>query len=129
MTDPIADLLTRIRNAYLAKHETVEVPHSRTKEAIIKILKEGGYVASAKVIKQSPQPKIVLTLAYQGKIPALEGIRRISKPGRKVYVRANKIPRTLGGYGTTIISTNQGIMTDKQARSKNLGGELLCKVW
>lgn len=129
MVDPIADLLTRIRNAYLAEHETVEVPHSRTKEAIAKILKEKGYVASTKVAKGSPQSKIVLTLGYKGKIPALEDIKRISKPGRRVYVRANKIPQTLGGYGTTIISTNQGIMTDEEARKKNLGGEILCKVW
>lgn len=129
MTDPIADLLTRIRNAYLAKKETVEVPHSRTKEATVKILKEEGYIASVEIIKQSPQSKMVLTLAYKGKEPVLEGIKRISKPGRKVYMKAKKIPYTLGGFGTTVISTNQGIMTDKQARKKNLGGEIICQVW
>jgi small subunit ribosomal protein S8 len=129
MTDPIADLLTRIRNAYLAKKETVEVPHSHTKEAIVKILKQGGYIDSVKVVKQSPQPKIVLTLAYKGKVPALEGIERVSKPGRRMYVKANKIPLTLGGYGITILSTNQGVITDKEAKKKNLGGEIICKVW
>ena len=129
MTDPIADLLTRIRNAYLAKHETVEIPHSRTKEAIAKILKENGYVGSLRVTKHSPQPKMVLTLIYKGKIPAIEEIDRVSKPGRRVYVRTKKIPQTLGGFGMTIISTNQGIMTDKEAKKKNLGGEILCRVW
>lgn len=129
MTDPIADLLTRIRNAYLAKHNSVELPHSRVKEAVAKILEREGYIASLEAKKGKPQAKLILTLKYRGKLPMLTGIERVSKPGRRIYVRAHKVPRTLGEYGTTILSTSQGIMTDKEAKKAKVGGEVLCKVW
>ena len=129
MTDPIADLATRIRNAYLTSGSEVEIPHSKIKEALAGMLVKQGFVKDMRVEKTKPQAKLVITLKYLGKIPAVEGIERISTPGRRVYTTSKKTPRTLEGLGSTIISTNQGIMTDKEARKKNLGGEILLKVW
>ena len=127
MTDAIADLATRIRNAYLAKHKTVEIPHSKIKEEIAKILEKEGYVGSVAVNKK---PRILIVgLIYKDGQPMLDKIERISKPGRRTYMKTNRIPRTLGGYGLIIISTSRGVMTDKDARKAGVGGEALLRVW
>jgi small subunit ribosomal protein S8 len=128
MTDPISDMLTRIRNAGRALLPTVEMPHSRMKESLAKILKQEGYVAEVSVNMTAPKT-IKLKLKYQGKKSVIEGLRRISKPGLRHYVGATEIPRVLGGLGVAVISTPEGVMTGTQARKKNLGGELLCYVW
>ena len=128
MTDPISDMLTRIRNAGRALLPTVEMPHSRMKESLANILKQEGYVADVAVEAGVPK-KIRLKLKYNGKKSVIEGLRRISKPGLRHYVGAAKIPRVLGGMGVAVISTPEGVMTGAQAKKKNLGGELLCYVW
>jgi small subunit ribosomal protein S8 len=128
MTDPISDMLTRIRNAGRALLPTVEMPHSRMKENLAHILKQEGYVAEVSVEPGMPK-KIKLKLKYQGKKSVIEGLRRISKPGLRHYVGATEIPRVLGGLGVAVVSTPEGVMTGTQARKKNLGGELLCYVW
>jgi small subunit ribosomal protein S8 len=128
MTDPIADMLTRIRNAGRALRPTVEMPHSRMKESIANILKKEGYVADVAVGGKMPKT-INIKLKYQGKKNVIEGLRRVSKPGLRHYVGATKIPRVLGGMGVAVISTPEGVMTGTQARRKNLGGELLCYIW
>lgn len=130
MTDPIADMLTRIRNGYLAGKQIVDVPYSRLKEEIAKILVREKFLAEVKVQGKKPrEKKIVLTLRYKGKEPALAGIKRISKPGLRVYAKAGKIPPVRLGFGITIVSTSSGLMTDREARRKNLGGEIICQVW
>ena len=126
--DPISDLLTRIRNAQSALLPAVEMPHSRMKESIAHILKKEGYVMDVAVEGKLPK-KIKLRLKYQGKKSVIEGLRRISRPGLRHYVGATKIPRVLGGLGVAVVSTPEGVMTDVQARKKNLGGELLCYIW
>jgi small subunit ribosomal protein S8 len=128
MTDPISDLLTRIRNAQQALLPTVELPHSKIKEAIAHILKKEGYLADVSVEGKIPK-KLKLKLKYQGKKSVIEGMRRVSSPGLRRYVGATEIPRVLGGLGVSIISTPEGVMSGTQARKKNLGGELLCNVW
>jgi small subunit ribosomal protein S8 len=128
MTDPISDMLTRIRNAGRALLPTVEMPHSRMKESLANILKQEGYVAEV-AVEGKPFKQIKIRLKYQGKKSVIEGLRRISKPGLRHYVGATKIPRVLGGMGVAVISTPEGVMTGTQARKKNLGGELLCYVW
>jgi small subunit ribosomal protein S8 len=128
MTDPIADLLTRIRNAHRALLPVVEVPHSKSKESIAHILKKEGYVADVSV-EGSPMKTIRLKLKYEGRRGVIEGLRRVSSPGLRRYVGATEIPRVRGGLGTAIISTSQGIMTGTQARRSNIGGELLCYIW
>jgi small subunit ribosomal protein S8 len=128
MTDPISDMLTRIRNAQRALLPAVEVPHSRIKESIAQILKREGYVTDVAVEGKIPRT-IKLKLKYQGKKSVIEGLRRVSRPGLRHYVGATKIPRVLGGLGVAVVSTPEGVMTDVQARKKNLGGELLCYVW
>ncbi len=128
MTDPISDMLTRIRNAGRALLPTVEMPHSRIKEDLANILKQEGYVAEV-AVEGKPFKKIRLRLKYQGKKSVIEGLRRISKPGLRHYVGAADIPRVLGGMGVAVISTPEGVMTGSAARRKNLGGELLCYVW
>lgn len=129
MTDPIADMLIRIKNAFLAGHKELTLPHSKINESIAKILKENNYLTDCVVVEKKPQSEITLTLRYVDKLAALTDVKRISKPGRRIYVTADKLPKTLNGYGLTIVSTNAGVMDDKTARKKNLGGELLCKVW
>lgn len=129
MTDPIADMLTRIKNAYLARKTVCLVPSSKVKEALAKVLVADGYIEKFEKQEQKPQANLILTLRYVGKRPALTDVKRVSKPGRRLYATAWQLPRTLGGYGATIISTSQGLMNDKQARAKKLGGELICKVW
>jgi small subunit ribosomal protein S8 len=128
MTDPISDMLTRIRNAGRALLPTVEMPHSRMKESLAQILKQEGYVTEV-AVEGKPIKKIKIQLKYQGKKSVIEGLRRISKPGRRHYVGATEIPRVLGGLGVAVVSTPEGVMTGTQARKKNLGGELLCYVW
>src|SRR5262249_12235983 len=128
MNDPISDMLTRIRNANAALLPTVELPHSKLKESIAHILKREGYIAECQV-EGKPLKKIKLKLKYQGKKGVIEGLRRVSSPGLRRYVGATEIPRLLGGLGTSILSTSQGLMTGAQARKQNLGGELLCYVW
>lgn len=130
MTDPISDMLTRIRNAGRALLPAVEVPHSKLKESIANVLKKEGYVSTVEV--QTPdkvRKNIKLQLKYQGKKTVVEGLRRISTPGRRVYVGATEIPRVRGGLGVAIVSTSEGVMSGVEARKKNLGGELLCFVW
>jgi len=127
MTDPIADMLTRIRNAHSALLPTVEVPHSKLKESIAHILKKEGYVGEVS-IEGTPRT-IKLKLKYEGRKGVIEGLRRVSSPGLRRYVGATDIPRVRGGLGTAIISTSQGLMTGVQARKNNIGGELLCYIW
>lgn len=128
MTDPISDMLTRIRNAGLALQPLVELPHSRLKESIAHILKKEGYLADV-TVEGAAAKKIKLKLKFVGKKSVVEGIRRISKPGLRHYVGADSIPRVLGGMGVAVISTPEGVMTGVEARRKNLGGEVLCYVW
>lgn len=129
MTDPIADLLTRIRNAYLVSKPEVSLPHSNMKEKLAKILQKYGYLQKVSVTPSKPQPTLNLTLSYIKKLPVVTGIKRLSKPGRRLYVRSNHIKPVLSGQGISIISTSQGLLTDKQAKQKGLGGELVCQVW
>ena len=130
MTDPIADMLTRIRNANTVGHETVEIPASKMKKAIAEILKEEGFIADFDVIDDGKQGIIKVTMKYGArKEKVITGIKKISKPGLKVYAKANDVPKVLGGLGTVIMSTNKGIMTGKKAKAANVGGEVLCYVW
>ena len=128
MTDPISDMLTRLRNAGRALRPTVAVPHSQVKENIAAILKKQGYIADV-AIDGNKIKTINIKLKYQGKKSVIEGIRRISRPGLRHYVGATEIPHVRGGLGVAVISTPEGVMTGMQARKKNLGGELLCYVW
>lgn len=131
MTDPIADMLTRVRNASSAMHEEVNIPASKLKENIARILQEEGYVDGVDVVSEDGRhPVIRIKLRYsEDRERAIAGIRRISKPGRRVYRGATELPRVLGGMGVAIISTSQGIMTDKRARQAKVGGEVLAYVW
>lgn len=130
MTDPLADMLTRIRNASMNQHEKVDVPGSKLKLEIARILKEEGYIKNFKFIRDNKQGAIRVFLKYEeGKRPVIAGIQRVSKPGRRVYTRAKEIPRVLGGVGIAIVSTSKGVMTDRKARRLNVGGEVLCNVW
>lgn len=130
MTDPIADYLTRIRNAILAKHKVVEIPGSNLKMDITKILYEKGYILSYKFEEDDLQGKIRIALKYhpETKIPAIKSLKRISRPGLRKYTGADKLPRVLNGLGIAILSTSQGVMTDKEARTLKVGGEVLCYV-
>jgi small subunit ribosomal protein S8 len=130
MTDPISDLLTRIRNAHLANHDRLEVPSSKIKLEICRILQEQGYIASFSVIEQPPGNLLRIMLRYgkQGQ-PAIRHVARVSKPGRRVYKGADAIPPVLNGLGIGIISTSKGLLTDSQAREQRVGGEVLCEVW
>ena len=130
ITDPVADMLTRIRNANSAKHETVDVPASNLKKAIAQILLDEGYIMAYNVVDNGNQGMIHITLKYLGKKQAaLSGLRRVSKPGLRVYAGAEELPRVLKGLGIAIVSTSQGVMTDKKARENHIGGEVLAFVW
>jgi len=130
VNDPIADMLTRIRNAQIAKHDVVVLPASNTKKAIAKILLAEGYVKSVDFIDEAPQGSIKITLKYvNGKQPVIAGLKRISKPGLRVYARHEELPKVLGGLGIAIISTSKGLMTDKEARKEMIGGEVLAYLW
>jgi len=129
MTDPIADMLTRIRNAITAKKETVEIPASKEKKAIADILLNEGYVADVKLVEDGYNGKIALTLKYSDKKSVISGLQRVSKPGLRSYSGVADMPKVLGGLGTVILSTNKGILTGKQAKAQNVGGEVLCYIW
>jgi len=129
VNDPIADLLTRVRNAAMAHHDNVMVPASKMKLAVAKILKEEGFIADYAVVKSEPQKQIKITLKYIDKQPAFLGLERVSKPGLRVYAGKREIPRVYGGLGIAIMSTSKGIITAQEAWKKNLGGEVLCYVW
>lgn len=130
ITDPIADMLTRIRNAGSARRETVDIPNSKMKKAIAEILLEEGYIKSFQLIDDGTQGIIRVTLKYlPGKEKAIQGLRRVSKPGLRVYAGADELPQVLRGLGIAIISTSKGIMTDKKARAQHVGGEVLAFVW
>ncbi len=130
MTDPIADMLTRIRNANTAGHETVEIPASKMKKSIAGILTEEGYIKGFDVIEDGKQGTIKIQMKYgANKERVISGIKKISKPGLKVYAKADSVPRVLGGLGIAIISTSNGVISDKEARKLNTGGEVICYVW
>jgi len=129
ITDPIADMLTRIRNANSAKHATVEIPASNMKKSIAEILLEEGYIKNFQLLKDEIQGIIKITLKYNGSTSAITGIRRVSKPGLRVYAGADELPYVLRGLGIAIVSTSKGIMTDRKARAANVGGEVLAFVW
>ncbi len=128
MTDPVSDMLTRIRNAALARHERTLIPASKLKKHIAEILKAEGFIADVRV--DDDPSKITIVLKYgRDRASAIDGIRRVSRPGRRVYVRHDHIPRVLSGMGVGILSTSRGVMSDKEARRQKVGGELLCEVW
>ena len=129
VTDTIADMLTRIRNANQMRYEEVRVPSSNIKKEIARILKEEGFIEDFKIEDENTQGTIVLTLKYKNKERVITGLRRISKPGLRVYCKSDEIPKVLNGLGIAIISTSKGIMTDKQARKENIGGEVLAYIW
>lgn len=129
MTDPIADMLTRIRNAALARHDRTEVPASKMKQAVAEILKSEGYIADVRPSDGNPA-KLTIVLKYgRDRASAIDGVRRVSRPGRRVYVKHDRIPRVLSGLGISILSTSHGLMSDRDARKNKLGGELICEVW
>lgn len=130
MTDPIADLLTRMRNALMAKHDRLDVPHSKLKQNICGLLKSEGYIEDFSTVEQEPQNSLRIYLRYNREgVPAVRLIKRISKPGRRVYRGADDIKPVLNGLGVAIISTSKGLVTDRQAREQRIGGEILCEVW
>lgn len=129
ITDPIADMLTRIRNANSARHESVDVPASNMKKAIAQILLDEGYIKNYQVIEDGKQGIIRIALKYAGKEKVISGIKRVSKPGLRIYKSSEELPRVLKGLGIAIVSTSRGVMTDKQARKENVGGEILAFVW
>lgn len=130
MTDPISDLLARIRNAQLAKHDRLDVPKSKLKIEVVKLLKEEGFIKNFREIEDPPAGKLRIFLRYSAEgMPAISHLRKISKPGRRVYRKADAIPPVRNGLGIGIISTSQGLLTDTQARERRVGGELLCEVW
>ena len=130
ITDPIADLLTRIRNAIAAKHDSVEIPASNMKKAICQILVDEGYVKSFSVAEDGKQGIIKVILKYgEGKTPVIQGLRRVSKPGLRIYSNAEELPKVIKGLGVAIISTSKGVMTDREARKANVGGEVLAFIW
>ena len=130
MTDPIADFLTRIRNALLAKHETTEIPASKLKWRLAEILKAEGYIADAYLVGEGLQKVIRIGLKYDpGEVSVIQSLQRISKPGRRMYVTADQLPRVLNGLGVAIISTSRGVMADRECRRLHVGGEVMCQVW
>jgi small subunit ribosomal protein S8 len=129
VTDPIADMLTRIRNAIMAKHDSVLVPASRMKLAIARILKDEGFINDYELVRDKPHQSVKIYLKYQDNRPAISGLKRVSRPGLRVYVHKREIPRVYGGLGVAIISTSTGVRTGQQAWRQGSGGELLCYVW
>ena len=129
LTDPIADMLTRVRNANAVMHEKTDIPHSKIKERIVEILKEEGYISNYKIITDGNKKNIRVYLKYVGKERVIKGIKRISKPGRRIYSSVEDMPRVLSGLGIAIVSTSKGIVTDRVARKETVGGEVLAFVW
>ena len=129
MTDPIADMLTRIRNANQMKHETVDIPASKLKKEILEVLKKEGYIIGYKVVKGDVQDTLRVTLKYLNNELVVKGLKRISKPSLRVYAKTNEIPKVLNGLGIAVISTSQGLVTDREVRKLKVGGEILAYVW
>lgn len=130
MSDPLADMLTRIRNAGMVGHEKVMVPLSKIKQGMAEILKQEGFIDAYEIVEDNKQGMLKITLRYdENNVRVISGIRRKSKPGRRLYVKYDQIPKVMSGLGVAILSTSKGVMTDKQARSQQVGGELLCEVW
>ncbi len=133
MTDPIADMLTRVRNAIMVQHDKVSMPSSKIKVAIAKILKEEGYIEGYRVTREKPQPSMIIRLKYLGdqkhQRPVITGLKRVSKPGRRVYTPVKMIPWVVSGMGIAVLSTPKGVITGQQARRLNVGGEIICYVW
>lgn len=129
ITDPISDMIVRIKNANQRKHKTVSIPYSNMKFRILELIKDQGYINSFNVENEGVKKNLVVSLKYKGSQSAIVGIKRVSKPGLKVYVKADELPKVLSGYGTVIISTSKGIMTEKQARKENVGGEVIAYIW
>ena len=129
VTDPIADFLTRIRNAARAKKVRVQIPSSNLKVSLAEILKNHGYIIDYEILDDNKQKKINMVLKYKNGIPAISGLKRISKPGLRVYKSADQLPRVLNGLGTAVISTPKGLLTDKEARKQLIGGEIVCYIW
>jgi len=129
VNDPIADLLTRLRNAIKAKKRRVEIPSSNMKKGLLQLLKEQGFIVDFEEIKDNKQNILKVALKYTDGVPAISGLRRLSSPGLRRYTDSQKLPRVLNGYGTAIISTSRGLMTDKQASRESVGGEILCEIW
>ncbi|MYD93029.1 MAG: 30S ribosomal protein S8 [Chloroflexi bacterium] len=129
MTDPIADMLTRLRNAVTARHTKVRIPHSKTKARIAALLAEEGFVASIETTHEAHRAWLDVTLRYQNGKPVFGGAKRVSRPGLRIHTRAREIPRVMGGIGTAVISTSQGIMSGREAAKRRLGGEVICFVW
>ncbi|MGN0817939.1 MAG: 30S ribosomal protein S8 [Candidatus Coproplasma sp.] len=130
MTDPIADMLTRIRNALMVNKETVEIPSSNMKKAIADIMLKEGYISDVKLVEDGFSGKLLITLKYVAKKqPVINGLQRVSKPGLRTYAGVENMPKVMDGLGIAIISTNKGVMTDKQAKAANVGGEVLCYIW
>ena len=129
-TDPIADMITRIRNGQLRKLNTVSIPNSRLRAKILDVLKDEGYISNYKILSEKQNNKsLIVDLKYNNGIPVIKNIARVSKPGRRVYAKANSIPKILNGLGIAIVSTSMGIMSDNDARSKKIGGEVICRVF
>ncbi|MBF0170129.1 MAG: 30S ribosomal protein S8 [Nitrospinae bacterium] len=129
MSDPVADMLARLRNATLARHDTVEIPFSTVKGEIAAALRQEGYIEGFKIVRNEPIDVIRVKLKYQGDLPAIRGVKRVSRPGLRVYSKASQLPKVLNGLGSAILSTNRGILTDAEAREANVGGEVLCHIW
>ena len=133
MSDPIADMLTRVRNALMRQHPSVSMPHSKAKEAIAKVMKDEGYIEDYKVLPEKPQAVLQITLKYTGDRrnhrSIITGLERVSRPGRRIYVGKNDVPWVLSGMGTAIVTTSKGVMTGQQARRLGVGGEVICKLW
>lgn len=129
MTDPIADMLTRIRNSSAVSADTVSMPFSRMKSAILTVLKNEGYIQDFTLEDTSPVKTLTVTLKYDGQNPVISSLKRISKPGRRVYMRSDHLDSPLSGHGISILTTNQGVMTNKEARKRHLGGEIICQIW
>jgi small subunit ribosomal protein S8 len=130
MTDPIADFLTRIRNALLAKHETTEIPASKLKWRLAEILKSEGYIADAHLVSEGRHKVIRIGLKYDpGEVSVIQSLQRISKPGRRMYVTADQLPRVLNGLGVAVISTSRGVMSDRECHRLHVGGEVMCQIW
>jgi small subunit ribosomal protein S8 len=132
MTDPIADMLTRIRNGSVATQDLVRMPSSKLKEALAAILRQEGYIADFRISDDPARPGRTLEIVMKytpDRVPTISGLRRVSKPGLRVYIKADRLPRVLGGLGVAVLSTSQGLMTDREARKRRVGGEVLCYVW
>ena len=129
MTDPIADLFTRIRNGLMVRHLKVDIPGSKMKARLVEILREQGFIKNFRVYQDDKQGIIRIYLKYKGEIPVIRGIKRVSKPGRRCYVKSDEIPKVLNGLGLAILSTSSGVMTDQECREKGIGGEVLGHVW